>query len=280
MAPALSAYPINTIEPYNGACPDGGHLWVIGPDVDIGHWYGSCKFAQVTMVYNQHAPDLFYRCMHALTAALTRKVSIQYASSALAREIGLPGDIRPPAFDAKRFFQEALLPTEASGRPFTVGRASRDVAYKHHVDDPLLYRALLEADCQIELLGATCIASKLPASPHLNISGEVPQRAIPAFLDRLDCFLYRTSPRKPEGFGLCIIEAMAAGVPVVAGKHGGYSDIIRSGENGFLFESNEEATKSVLALKQNPDMRKQIGASAKQTIRRLFNNQKRSTSSG
>ncbi|HWU82829.1 MAG TPA: glycosyltransferase family 4 protein [Methylophilaceae bacterium] len=279
-ASALSAYPIDTIEPYSGACPDGGHLWVIGPDVDIGHWYGSCKFEQVTLVYNQHAPDLFYRCMHALTAGLEHEVSIQYASSALAREIGLPGEIHPPAFDIGRFFEEHAPMAKSPNRPFTVGRSSRDVTYKHHVDDPLLYRALLEAGCKIELVGASCIASKLPASPHLNISGEVHQRAIPAFLDRLDCFLYRTSPRKPEGFGLCIVEAMAAGLTVVAARQGGYADIIRSGENGFLFESNEEAVKSVLALKQNPDMRKQIGASAKQTIRRLFNNQKRSTSSG
>ena len=269
VAPALSAYPIDTIEPYNGACPDGGHLWVIGPDVDIGHWYGSCKFAQVTLVYNQHAPDLFYRCMHALTAALTRKVSIEYVSSALAREIGLPGEIRPPAFDADRFFLGEAPSAKTQGRPFTVGRASRDVAYKHHFDDPALYRALLEADCRIELVGATCIASKLPASPHLDISGEVSQHAIPAFLDHLDCFLYRSSPRKPEGFGLCIVEAMAAGLPVVAARRGGYSDIIRSGENGLLFESNEEAVAHILALKQNPDLRQQIGISAKKMVTSL-----------
>lgn len=269
VAPALAHYPIETIESYSGACPDGGYLWVIGPDVDIGHWYGSCKFEQVTLVYNQHAPGLFYRCMHALTAALQRKVSISYTSYALAREIGLPGEVRPPAFDAERFFQGKPPSAKTAERPFTVGRASRDVAYKHHVDDPALYRALLAADCRIELVGAACIADKLPASPHLNISGELPQHAIPAFLASLDCFLYRTSSAKPEGFGLCILEAMSAGVPVIAHQLGGYTDIIKSGENGFLFKNNEEALAFIVLLKNKPALREKIRISAIDSLVKL-----------
>ena len=41
---------------------------------------------------------------------------------------------------------------------------------------------------------------------------------------------------EPESFGLVAIEAMAAGVPVVAAAHGGLLDIVRDGETGLLFE--------------------------------------------
>jgi glycosyltransferase involved in cell wall biosynthesis len=40
-----------------------------------------------------------------------------------------------------------------------------------------------------------------------------------------------------EGFGLVLIEAMASGVPVIALRSGGVTDIIRDGENGLLIES-------------------------------------------
>ena len=89
---------------------------------------------------------------------------------------------------------------------------------------------------------------------------------MPAFLARLDCYLYRTSPRKPEGFGLCVVEAMAAGLPVVVARNGGYTDIIQSGKNGYLFEHNDEALSFIMALKQNPELREQIGISAKTTV--------------
>jgi glycosyltransferase involved in cell wall biosynthesis len=207
--------------------------------------------------------------MHRLTHALDHQVAIVYASSALADEIGLPGTISPPSFDITRFFGHAVIKDGAVRQRFTIGRASRDVRYKHHVDDLDLYGALLKMGCEIELVGATSIADRLPGHPALNVSPEIPQSALPGFLDRLDCFVYRTSPRKPEGFGLCIVEAMAAGLPVVAARHGGYVDIINSGVNGFLFDTNEEAVSIVTALKENPDLRTQIGISARRSISAL-----------
>ncbi len=41
-----------------------------------------------------------------------------------------------------------------------------------------------------------------------------------------------------EAFGITIIEAMACELPVVASRNGGIVDIIRNGENGYLFEIN------------------------------------------
>ncbi len=42
--------------------------------------------------------------------------------------------------------------------------------------------------------------------------------------------------KKPESFGLTLVEALAMNTPVIATRHGGPLDIIREGENGFLFE--------------------------------------------
>ncbi|HVZ29740.1 MAG TPA: glycosyltransferase [Asticcacaulis sp.] len=55
-----------------------------------------------------------------------------------------------------------------------------------------------------------------------------------AFLSGLDLFVLSS---RSEGFGLVVIEAMAAGVPVVASDIEGPRDILKAGSLGKLFES-------------------------------------------
>lgn len=49
----------------------------------------------------------------------------------------------------------------------------------------------------------------------------------------------------PEPFGLCMIEAMACGTPVVAYERGATSEIIEDGRNGFIVQNIEEACLAV-----------------------------------
>src|SRR5207248_1091833 len=48
-----------------------------------------------------------------------------------------------------------------------------------------------------------------------------------------------------EGTPVCLIESLAAGVPVISTRVGGVTDVVRQDEDGFLVESeNEEALAS------------------------------------
>jgi len=58
-------------------------------------------------------------------------------------------------------------------------------------------------------------------------------------------FLYPI--RRPEPFGLVVIESMACGTPVIAYKEGAMSELIKDGQTGFLVDSVKEA---VMALKK------------------------------
>ena len=57
------------------------------------------------------------------------------------------------------------------------------------------------------------------------------------FLSRLTLFC--VPARLPEAFGLYVIEAMAAGVPVVLPDHGSFPEIIRETEGGLLYAKND-----------------------------------------
>ena len=64
-----------------------------------------------------------------------------------------------------------------------------------------------------------------------------------------DAFVF---PSRTETLGLVLLEAMAAGCPVVAARSGGIPDIVTDGVNGYLFEPKDsqgliEATKRLLA---------------------------------
>lgn len=51
--------------------------------------------------------------------------------------------------------------------------------------------------------------------------------------------------KRPEPFGLVVIEAMACGTPVIAFKHGSLPELIEEGKTGFLVNSVEEACQAI-----------------------------------
>lgn len=73
-----------------------------------------------------------------------------------------------------------------------------------------------------------------------------------------------------EGFGLTVTEAMWKEKPVIGGNVGGIKLQIKDGENGFLVSTPDEAAARIIQLIENPDLRKQMGAEAKKTVRDNF----------
>ena len=77
-----------------------------------------------------------------------------------------------------------------------------------------------------------------------------------------DAFVF---PSRTETLGLVLLEAMAAGCPVVAARSGGILDIVTDGVNGYLFKPDDPdgaitATKSLL---EATEIRKQLRLNAR-----------------
>jgi len=75
-------------------------------------------------------------------------------------------------------------------------------------------------------------------------------------------------PSRNEGMGRVIIEAMAAGVPVVASRVGGIPDLVTDGETGLLVPpSDPELLRlALLTLANQPELGRTLAAAAQQRV--------------
>jgi glycosyltransferase involved in cell wall biosynthesis len=71
-----------------------------------------------------------------------------------------------------------------------------------------------------------------------------------------------------EGTPNVLLEAMGFALPVVATNVGGVPELVRNGENGFVVETNdaESIASSIVALIENPELRKSMGASGRRIV--------------
>jgi glycosyltransferase involved in cell wall biosynthesis len=150
----------------------------------------------------------------------------------------------------------------AKARPFTMGRVSRDVTGKHHAQDASLYRMLIANGIRVRIMGGTCLADQLQGVNGIELLPAGAESAT-EFYRSLDVFFYRTGTIV-EAYGRVVIEAMASGLPLVAGSAGGYTDLIREGVSGFLVHSQEQAFDALMMLKGSTATVAQMGIAARQ----------------
>lgn len=92
---------------------------------------------------------------------------------------------------------------------------------------------------------------------------------IPTLLAELDLLICAS---REEGFGLAIVEAMAAGVPVVVTRCGGPVDIVEHGVNGLLVppEDPDAIADAVDRLLHDQGLAERLAAAAERTWRSRF----------
>ncbi len=78
-------------------------------------------------------------------------------------------------------------------------------------------------------------------------------------------------PAVNEAYGLALLEAQAAGTPVVAGRVRGVVDIVADGETGFLTPPGDDAAfaERLRALLADPSLRARLGANAADRVARV-----------
>jgi len=92
---------------------------------------------------------------------------------------------------------------------------------------------------------------------------------IPELLSLMDLFVM---PSFQEGLGLALLEAMAAGKPVVASDVGGMTEVIVPGQTGILVPpaKPEALAEAMISLIRDPVRMSTLGSNAKEDVRERF----------
>lgn len=100
------------------------------------------------------------------------------------------------------------------------------------------------------------LASELGIAERVTFTGELPFAEVITYLKAADVFGFASVT---ETQGLVTMEAMAAGLPVVAVDGSGTRDIVDNGKQGFLVRKDaDELAASVNRLLESPEMRQRF----------------------
>lgn len=124
----------------------------------------------------------------------------------------------------------------------------------------------------------TCrlLKARSPYKNSIDVLGVVDAETGKKLREEADIFTAHNckSPltNQEEAFGVSIIEAMGAGLPVVTGKSGGVVDSVIDGETGFLFSPGdiEEQARLFLRLANEPELREKMSLKAIERVRSNF----------
>lgn len=108
----------------------------------------------------------------------------------------------------------------------------------------------------------------------VTFAGELVGEAKWALLSSADIFVF--TPREPEGHPWVIIEAMAAGLPIISTDKGAITESVIDGVNGFIVDagSPKQIAEKLNMLIENRDLREQMGKKSKDVYLEKFTESK------
>lgn len=104
----------------------------------------------------------------------------------------------------------------------------------------------------------------------VRFHGSLPHEDLPKVFERADIVVFPSIWDEP--FGLPVIEAMAAGKPVVASAVGGVPETVEDGATGVLFPPGDVPAMiaSIKRLLDNGELRQSMGAAGRRAARNRF----------
>jgi len=142
-------------------------------------------------------------------------------------------------------------------------------------DKAASFRLLAEAlarlagrDWRLLIVGYGPLGDTIPGwfpADRLSTVGRVASADLPSLYGAADILVW---PAVNEAFGMAILEAQAAGLPVVAGREGGVADIVAEGETALLARPGDAAdfAAQLARLLDDPALAARMGAAASQHV--------------
>ena len=189
-------------------------------------------------------------------ASVVQAISTYLGQWARRRGFTGPLEVVPNGVDTVRFSGE---PEPHLGAVLIT--TSRLVA-KNAVDEVIRALALLPESVRFQILGVgpdeqmlRALAKAMGVEARVEFLGHVAHSELPAHLHRADIFI---RPSRSEGMRNSFVEAMAAGLPVIATQEGGIAD--------FLFDAKRNPDKPTTGYAVDKDSPEQIAAAVKEIL--------------
>ena len=111
------------------------------------------------------------------------------------------------------------------------------------------------------------LARDLGIAENVTFLGQ--QRDMPGIYAAMDIFVL---PSLDEGLPMAVLEAQAAGKPVIATAVGGTPDVVRHNQNGLLVQPKEipALRDAILRLMGDSDLRSQLGRNGEASVEKHF----------
>jgi glycosyltransferase involved in cell wall biosynthesis len=114
------------------------------------------------------------------------------------------------------------------------------------------------------------LAGELEIQERVTFVGKVPFEEVPNYLKAADLFSFASIT---ETQGLVTLEAMAAGLPVVAVDAAGTRDILEEGKQGLLTQNDpQDLANGITEVIESPDLMSKFKSAALRTSRAYDNN--------
>jgi len=211
---------------------------------------------------------------------LDRLVAVSRALEDIALELGLPEGRStlihgPVGIDLSLF-------TRPRNHPPRETRPGRSLIYVGNLAPPKRVDTIIRAmqrvvgkvpDCHLTLVGdgvlrpsLEALAAELHLQRSIEFLGALPHGEMARILQSAEVFVHCSDS---EGLGVAIMEAMGAGLPVVASGVGGVPDLVRDGETGFMVSPDDHETyaERLLLLLQTEELRARLGGNGSRFAR-------------
>lgn len=190
------------------------------------------------------------------------------------RRLGFKGEgfIIPNGVEVGRFINNS---PRVMGDEIVLVTVSRLVE-KNGVEDVIEAMKFMPENIKFKIAGSgilekslKSLVKKLKLENRVEFLGTVSQGELPAFLHSADIFI---RPSLSEGQGISFLEAMAAGLPVIATPVGGIPDFLKDGETGLFVPPNNPRLIAFQVQKLISDrvLRDKIVMNAKRMVREKY----------
>ncbi len=258
---------IQQVQPFVRQFPHAGVLVWGGVHVPPAVWLKYTGFERIVLQCNLASFERFFALIEVMRDTTQLEPELVFASKALQLTAGLPGRVIYSPMDISTFLQAVQNRPITPHRPVTIGRASRDAPDKHHPQDAMLYRMLAAKGWRVRLMGGMCLAAQLEGAEGIELLPAGAENMVD-FYQTLDIFFYRTGTTV-DAYGRVVAEAMASGLPVVAGNIGGYAEVVMEGGCGILVATQEEAWDALAYLAIHTQARLSMGRAGMLQAERL-----------